>query len=137
LQRNSPAAAKTNSGVERHYFEQFRKRYTLPAGTVEYGDRPDVMVLGIRTAGIEITNFYLVPGHLPGSERSQKRLREGIVADAHTLYRAAGGGDIGLVVGFNLANPVAAKARQSLAAQLATFAKAIETQASRNWITSI
>jgi hypothetical protein len=57
-------------------------------------------------------------------------LREGIVADAHTIYRAAGGGDIGLVVGFNLASPVVAKTRQSLAARLATFAKAIETRAS-------
>lgn len=43
---------------------------------------------------------------------------------------ATGGGDIGLVIGFNLASPVAAKTRQSLAVRLATFAKAIEMQAS-------
>jgi hypothetical protein len=48
---------------ERNYFEMFRRDFPLPKGKIEYGDRPDVILRGDRTIGIEITNFYLKPGH--------------------------------------------------------------------------
>lgn len=56
---------KTNRDIERHYFEQFNAAYTLPNGTAEYADRPDVLLRGRRTIGIEMTRFYLQPGGLP------------------------------------------------------------------------
>lgn len=55
--------------MERHYFERFRNVYTLPDGAVWYADKPDVLVKGNRTIGIEITNFYLQPGSAEGSEQ--------------------------------------------------------------------
>jgi len=59
---------KTNRDIERHYFEQFRGAYGLPNGAVEYADKPDVLLKGERTIGIEMTRFYLQPGGSPGRE---------------------------------------------------------------------
>ena len=60
---------KTNRDIERHYFEQFNEAYKLPNDAAEYADRPDVLLRGERTIGIEITRFYLQPGDSPGSEQ--------------------------------------------------------------------
>ena len=40
-------ARRTNSDIERHYFERFRKAYPLPEGTVAYGDKPDITLTGV------------------------------------------------------------------------------------------
>jgi hypothetical protein len=65
---------KSTRDIERHYFEEFRKAYTMPDGTIEYADRPDVLVRGEQTTGIELTRFYLQPGSFLGSEQRQKPL---------------------------------------------------------------
>ena len=79
---------KTNRNTERHYFERFRKTYTLPLGEIGYLDKPDVVVKGARTIGIEITNFYLEPGSEEGSEQRQRPRRYEVASKAHSLYLA-------------------------------------------------
>jgi len=44
----------SNRDIEQYYFEMFRKNYPLPAGRVEYGDKPDVIIHGDATIGIEM-----------------------------------------------------------------------------------
>jgi len=80
---------RTNHDTERHYFEQFRNAYVLPPGAICYADKPDVLVKGTRTTGIEITNFYLELGGEEGSEQRQRPRRYEVVSEAHRLYRAA------------------------------------------------
>ena len=48
----------TQQEMEKYYFEMFRKVYPLPAGTVLYRDKPDV-IIGENKLGIEMTNFWL------------------------------------------------------------------------------
>src|ERR1700730_14479544 len=54
--------AGRNQIIERHYFERFRKAYSVPTGQLGYGDKPDVTLTGEREIGIEVTRFYLQPG---------------------------------------------------------------------------
>jgi hypothetical protein len=37
-----------NKDIEEYYFEMFRRDYSLPDGTVEYGDKPDVILRGAK-----------------------------------------------------------------------------------------
>lgn len=71
--------------LEHKYFEMFARDYLLPEGTVKLGDKPDIILCGARTIGIEITNFYLEDGSLPESEQRQKRVREAVVAEAQAI----------------------------------------------------
>jgi hypothetical protein len=73
-------AKRTNRDIEEHYFERFRKAYELPPGVVSYADKPDVLIKGSRTVGIEIANFYLQPGSAPGSEQRQRERRRDVVS---------------------------------------------------------
>ena len=72
-----------NSEIEQYYFEMFRRDYPLPEGAVEYGDKPDVIVRGARTIGIEIRNFFLEDGSLPDGEQIQRKAREAVISKAH------------------------------------------------------
>ena len=47
----------SNAQIERHYFERFRNDFPLPAGEIIYTDKPDVIIRGGSTLGIEITNL--------------------------------------------------------------------------------
>jgi len=126
----SRASTKTTRDVERHYFEQFRRAYGLPDGNVAYGDKPDVLLKGERTIGVEITRFYLQSGHLPQCEQKQRRLRESVVSDAQNVYRAAGGRSIELTVGFNTDNPIFLPRMKILPRELADLAGSIDSQQS-------
>jgi hypothetical protein len=119
-----------NRDIERHYFEQFRQTFELPDGAVEYGDKPDVLLKGVRTIGIEITRFYLQPGHFPESEQRQRQHREGIVSGAQNVYRAAGGRGIELTIGFNAINPITVPRMKILPKELADLARSIDSQKS-------
>jgi hypothetical protein len=46
---------KSNKEIEKYYFEMFRRDYPLPIGSIDYGDKPDVILNGERKIGIEIT----------------------------------------------------------------------------------
>jgi len=126
----TPPTKRTNRDAERHYFEQFRKAYALPPGAVCYADKPDVLVKGTRTTGIEITNFYLEPGGEEGSEQRQRPRRYEVVSEAHRLYRAAGGKGIELTIEFNSAEPITSASKKTLPQQIAAFAASVETQPS-------
>ncbi len=120
----------TNRDTERRYFERFRKAYALPHGSVCYGDKPDVLMKGIRTIGVEITNFYLQPGNAAGSEQRQRERRRDVASEAHKLYRAAGGKGIELTIQFNPARPITSVTKKTLPKKLAEFAARIDTQPS-------
>jgi hypothetical protein len=64
------------------------------------------MVRGARTIGIEMTNFYVEDGGVPGSEQVQRRLREKTVSNAQAIYQHSNSGTFKLRLGFDNANPI-------------------------------
>jgi hypothetical protein len=88
------------------YFEDFRKHYSLPDGIIEHDDKPDVMLRGEKTLGIEITNFYLEDGRSPESEQVQRGLRDKVVADANSIYQKRSSGRAKLTLGFEESVPI-------------------------------
>jgi hypothetical protein len=50
-------------------FQSFQKDYSLPDGAVERSDRPDVLIHGDKTLGIELTTLYIVDGQVAASEQ--------------------------------------------------------------------
>jgi hypothetical protein len=111
---------------EKHYFEMFRKDYPLPDGIVEYGDKPDVILRGERTIGIEITNFYLEEGELPESEQAQRSARDKVLFKAQRIYQMKNGRKIKLAFGFEKAVPI--RDRNKLAKKIADLATRVETR---------
>lgn len=118
--------AARNQIIERHYFERFRKAYSLPTGQLGYGDKPDVTITGERTIGIEVTRFYMQPGSRLGSKQRQRPLRVAVVEQAQALYRTQGGKALKLHISFD--TPIAIRPRRTrkLAQELAALAKRIE-----------
>jgi hypothetical protein len=112
---------------EHYYFEMFRGHYPLPDGAIEYGDKPDVIVRGQKTIGIEITNFYLEDGSLIESEQVQRSLRDSVVLRAQRIYREEGGRGFELWFGFDVRQPI--RDQDQLSRKLADLARRIETQA--------
>jgi hypothetical protein len=87
--------------IEQHYFEQFQKAHlSLPEGPIAYRDKPDVIITGSGTLGIEITNFYLEDGASTRSEQMQSCRRKSVVSEAQKLYTKNGGKNIELHFGF-------------------------------------
>jgi hypothetical protein len=110
----------SNSAIERYYFEQFRTHYPVPDGEVEYMDKPDVVLHGVRRLGVEIANLYVVDGKDATSEQIQRGLRESTLKQAQSRYAAAGGKNIELTVSFNRRHPIRdAKAVASALAKVA------------------
>jgi hypothetical protein len=109
------------SGRERYYFEKFRLQASLPHGEISYGDRPDVIIKGDRTIGIELTHFYLEAGQNPASEQVQRDLRSDVLSMAERIYKAEYGGTAGVTLGFNTAVPIetSRKERAALARRIA------------------
>ena len=96
----------TQQEREQHYFELFRKDYSLPCGTIIYNDKPDVILEGKRKIGIEITNFYLEKGELMESEQRQRDLRTSIISEAQRAYQAINEEKIELTIEFDKTNPI-------------------------------
>ena len=99
-------SSRKNSDIERHYFESFQAHYDVPTGQIEYTDKPDVIVRGRKTLGIEIANLYLVNGSDPVSEQSQIRFRAKALKLGQSTYRHHGGRLIEVTVGFDPRTPV-------------------------------
>ena len=114
--------------IERDYFERFSRIYQMPAGRPEYGDKPDVVLKGEGTIGIEITRLYVQSGHSQASEQKQRPLREAVVSQAQKLYRADGGRRIELHIRFNVTHPITSRRMKTLPKQLAKFAKSIDEE---------
>ncbi|HEX7909914.1 MAG TPA: hypothetical protein VF534_17735 [Paraburkholderia sp.] len=96
----------TNREIEQYYFGLFQGHYVLPAGEIEYKDKPDVIVHGERHLGIEIANLYLVDGSDPASEQVQRGRRGQVMARAQALHRQAGRRDIELWATFDPSEPI-------------------------------
>src|SRR5690349_2396048 len=75
--------------IERHYFNQFKDNYPLPSGTVDFGDKPDVIISGARRIGIEVTNFFVTDGRRADSVQRQRERRNAVVAEAQRLFQRA------------------------------------------------
>jgi len=115
---------KSNQDIEQYYFEKFCKDYTLPPGTISYGDKPDIILESNRKIGIEITNFFLEKGELSESEQAQRRLREKVVLDAQLKYQMENRKKIELTIGFDKKNPI--RNKKKLIQKLVNMAKQIE-----------
>jgi hypothetical protein len=115
-----------NQELERYFFEIFAKAYPLPPGEIIYADRPDVLIKGAQTVGIEITNFYTNEGASPASEQVQSKLRKDAVAEGHRLFQESGGANINVTFSFDKKHPI--KNIKVLPKQLADLGHHIE-----NW----
>jgi len=113
-----------NSEIEQYYFEMFRRDYPLPEGAVEYGDKPDVIVRGARTIGIEIRNFFLEDGSLPDGEQIQRKAREAVISKAHHLYQAQAGKKFELTFAFDRSVPI--RDQTSVAQKIADLAATLQ-----------
>jgi len=110
----------SNREIEKYYFEMFRQDYPLPSGAVEYCDKPDIVLHGERTIGIEITNLFLEDGSLPESEQIQRRARERAVAEAERIYQQGSAEKFVLTFSFNEKIPIRDTAE--LAQRISRFA---------------
>src|SRR3989442_1157344 len=115
---------QSNQDVERYYFDQFKAHYPLPSGEPEYTDKPDVIVHGHRTLGIEIANLYLADGANHGSEQVQRQIRNTALRLAQIQYLEAGGKKIELTFSFDPTRPISDP--KVLARTLASLAASIE-----------
>jgi hypothetical protein len=120
------SAKKTNQEKERCSFEKFRKVYKLPQGVVCYGDKPDVIVSGDCTIGIELTSFYREPGSEERSEQRQRQWRFEVVSKAHRRYLAAGGKNIELTITFDVNNIITSDRKKVLPRKIAELAARID-----------
>jgi hypothetical protein len=96
----------SNQEIEQYYFDRFRSHYPIPAGQVEHTDKPDVIVRGHKTLGIEIASLYLADGANHESEQVQRRRRDAVLRAAQTKYLAAGGRKIELTFSFDPSHPI-------------------------------
>ena len=119
--------------IERNDFEAFARDCTLPEGKIEYSDKPDVVIRGSRTIGIELANLHKVDGASPASERVQSLRRIEVIESAEQQHLQSGGRRIELWVDFDPDHPIGnvKKSAKSLAAIAATIAD--ETEGHRSY----
>jgi hypothetical protein len=96
----------SNRDIEKYYFDQFSAHFQLPAGEIEYSDKPDILIHGEQKLGIEMANLYLMDGSDPSSEQVQRKRRENVVQEAQTLYLRNGGRNVELTLSFDSTNPI-------------------------------
>ncbi len=114
----------SNRDVERYYFELFQSHYEVPDGDLEFTDRPDVIVRGAQTIGVEIANLYLASGKDSASEQVQRVRRRQTLERAQSLHLSSGGRHIELSVDFNPECPV--QELEPVAQALAAIATKLE-----------
>ena len=96
----------SNQTIERYYFDLFKSHYDLPNGELVFTDKPDVIIRGSQTLGIEIANLYILSGSEASCEQVQNRRRLQTLDRAQILYRASGGRNIELRVDFDPQHPI-------------------------------
>jgi hypothetical protein len=99
-------AKMSTAESERYYFEMFREAYGLSGESVEYGDKPDVVIDAGKRIGIEITNFFLKAGNLPESEQVQRLARQKVIERAHQAYIGRNGKKFELTFTFDESHPI-------------------------------
>lgn len=93
--------------VERRYFGIFADVYAVPAGRVEYKDKPDIRIHGENLLGIELASLYRRSGSETSSEQVQRNWREKTLATAQSRHIKSGGKQIELTVSFNARRAIA------------------------------
>jgi hypothetical protein len=96
----------SNGEIEKYYFKKFIAHYSLPQGEIEYGDKPDVIIHGIKTIGIEMSNLYLSCGKDNTSEQVQRERRNTVLEKAQTLYESKSNLKHEFTVSFDPKNPI-------------------------------
>lgn len=87
-------------------FQSFLNDFSVPSGTIERSDKPDVLIHGDKMLGIELTSLYLVDGQDASSEQRQTKPRDRAVTRAQEIHTSAGGRPIELAIGFNPRIPI-------------------------------
>jgi len=113
-----------NQAVEMHYFEQFRSHFDVPAGEIEYTDKPDVIIRGNRVMGVEVARLFRESGDDVASEQKQRNRRQRVLSRAQALHRTAGGQPIEITVDFEPSQAILNV--EAVAGQLADLALRIE-----------
>lgn len=96
----------SNQTVERYYFELFRSHYEVPDGEIVFTDKPDIVVRGTQTIGIEIANLYITSGSDSASEQVQRTRRFQVLERAQKLHYDSGGRSTELSVDFDPEYPI-------------------------------
>ncbi|QVW21411.1 hypothetical protein KJF94_15970 [Pseudomonas hormoni] len=119
-----------NQKTEKEYFDLFRQHCELPCGTIEFSDKPDVVIRdedNRRILGIEIANLYNSDGDGQDSEQKQRVNRLKVIASAEKIYQERGGRSIQLFIGFCQKNPIKPKRIERIAEDLASHVLKIST----------
>ena len=114
----------SNQEIEKYYFEQFAKDFSLPNGELQYGDKPDVIIRGAENIGIEIANLYLADGADEASEQVQRKRREKVIKLAETDYKSKRHLNYEFNISFNPKVPIIEV--KSVATKLVDFILSIE-----------
>ena len=96
----------SNQEIEKYYFERFTEDFPLPNGELEYGDKPDVIIISSKKIGIEIANLYLVDGAVEASEQVQRKRRESVIKLAEADYKLKSNLNHEFHISFNSKIPV-------------------------------
>jgi hypothetical protein len=118
----------SNQFIEKHYFELFREAYSLPVGEIKYTDKPDVIIKGAQTIGIEIANLYISDGADPASEQVQRGRRENVRKRAQLIHQENGGRSIELSIDFEPNEPILQI--EPVAQAIASLAMSVQNQPS-------
>ena len=92
--------------TEQHYFELFAQHYDVPAGRIEYSDKPDVLIHGERKIGVELAHLHKTSGQDPASEQVQNQRRISVIETAERIYLERGGRKIELWIDFDPQHPI-------------------------------
>jgi hypothetical protein len=100
-------ARQSQREAEQRDFEAFARDYPIPSGRIEYADKPDVLIHGNRTIGVELANLHKVDGANPASEKVQGLRRTEVIEIAEQRYRDQSHRSIELWVDFDPEHPIA------------------------------
>lgn len=92
--------------IEKYYFECFSKNYPLPSGKIIHDDKPDFMIVGEQTLGIELSRLFLASGNDKESTQVQNAQRKSVLRKASDTYFEDGVAGLELLVGFNGSCPI-------------------------------
>lgn len=120
----------TNREIERHYFDKFSRVYPLPPGTIVHKDKPDILLLGEKKIGVEITQFFKEIGSHQGSEQQQIMLREASIRQAQVEFKRINSSPIHLSFSFDVSVPI--KNKSDFAKRVTDFALTIASSEDRH-----
>lgn len=115
--------------LEQYYFELFVQNYPLPTGSIEYSDKPDVLIKnGDRKLGIEIAHLYKLDGKDIKSEQKQSVIRREVITLAEQIYLSSGGRKLEISFDFDPNFPIKRKSIKKAATSLAAIAQEVSSE---------